>query len=230
MRRFAIILGACLAVLLLGAAARPGQPVPGPVTKHPFKQHVVALAGDSIFATTYLPVPDRLVTRLTTLVCGSRCGQPLEGVVTDHAVGGSRLVGGTSNNLIDLWPSILTSTPRPTTIPVEIGTNDLFGTTDAQFEAAYLQLASQAAAAGEVILPCLITPLNTSAFGAREAQLERLNTWLLGTFGAPFVVDLWTPLLAPGTHDLAAQYDSGDGMHPNAAGVDVMAHAVYARL
>lgn len=230
MKRFVIMLGAALAVLLLGAAGQLGPPPgPGHPVRHNTYQHVYALAGDSIFGSAYLPVQDRMVTQLAGVFAAAEVGDAHPSVVTDHAVGGQRLVGGASNNLIDLWPGILSSSPRPTTIPVEIGTNDLFGSSDQQFEAAYLQLASQAAAAGVTILPCLITPLRQATFGAREPQLERLNAWLVATFGADFVVDLWTPLLQPGTHDLAAAFDSGDGMHPNAAGVAVMARAVYAR-
>lgn len=182
---------------------------------------VVAISGDSIVAESNLAVGDRLVTKLTGLEAGTA-------TVVDRSRGGQRLIDGTDPvNLIDDWAPLLATHPNPTVVFVEVGTDDLYGSPDAGWEAAYTQLDAQAQARGVLLVPMLLTPLNDAANNhyLREPQRGRFNAWLLAHFGAARVLN--TPaVLATANGQLNPLYDFGDGMHLNPAGVDVLANAM----
>lgn len=213
---------------LAPAAAVAVRPAPSAFTGKtalPTYGRVVAISGDSIVAEGNLAVPDRLITKLTGLEGGAA-------TVVDRTRGGQRLVDGTDPiNLIDDWPGLLATHPSPTVVMVEVGTDDLYGSPDADWEAAYTQLDAQAQARGVLLVPMLLTPLNDAANNhyLREPQRNRFNAWLKSHFGVTRVVD--TPaVLALANGQLNPAYDFGDGMHLNAAGVAVLADAMAAHL
>jgi lysophospholipase L1-like esterase len=216
------------AVATVAAGTAPLRGTPGPIARHHSPPHnaVIAVSGDSIVAEGNLPVVDRLVTKLGALE------QAGGNTVVDRTRGGQRLIDGTDPiNLVDDWPGLLISQPAPKIVVTEVGMDDLYGSPDDAWEAAYAQLDSQAMAAGVLLVPCLITPLNDAVGGhdLREPQRGRLNAWLLSYFGAARVVNTQTAL-AGANGQLDPAYDLGDGMHLNAAGVVVLAGAISARL
>lgn len=208
-----------------------GRPAPSSIVR---KNHggTYYTSGDSIMAATYLPIEQRTALLLAAKVCGALCGQPGQPDVRDVSRGGQRLIDGDGHNLIDDWAGELASVPHPTTIVLLIGTDDLYGSPSADWEAAYLQLRDQALASGTRLMPCLITPLvqNERMLYLREAQREDLNAWLRRAFGPGNYVDTEAVLATPGGIGLNPIYDSGDGMHLTAAGVAVLANAIYDRI
>jgi lysophospholipase L1-like esterase len=123
-------------------------------------------------------------------------------------------------------PTVLAASPRPAACFVQGGTNDAgsfasvpLATTIANLTSIYQQLM------GAGILPILLTnpPRTDSPSGARAA-LGKINDWIVryaSANGLP-LVDLWTGLVDPTTGGYLAAYDSGDGIHPNAAGAKQM--------
>jgi hypothetical protein len=211
----------------LGVSRRP-LPAPS-VVVHAGHGGTYGTSGDSTMSDTYLPPEQRAPYLLARRVCGAVCGTAGNGDVIDVSRGGQRLIDGVDHNLVDDWPGILAARSW-TTIFVLIGTDDLYGSPSADWEAAYLQIYNQAAAAGARVVPCLILPLvqNKRQLYLREPQREELNRWIRTTF--PSYVDTEAALAEPGGIGLSPAYDSGDGMHLNAAGVVVLANALYARI
>lgn len=69
---------------------------------------------------------------------------------------------------------------------------------------------------------------NVNYTAGRDAVRQAVNAWIVGS-GVPYV-DLNPVMNTPGSspQTLAAAFDSGDGLHPNAAGALAMAQAVFA--
>ncbi|PPQ74009.1 hypothetical protein CVT24_012616 [Panaeolus cyanescens] len=90
---------------------------------------------------------------------------------------------------------------------------------------AYQQITRDSRAKGFKVFAATITALgSTYTGGSREDQRQRINTWIRtnGTFDA--VVDFDAILRNPDSpSQLQAQYDSGDGLHPNVAGYQAIA-------
>lgn len=129
------------------------------------------------------------------------------------------------------WSRDVLAVPGVRTVIDEGGINDLrLGVSAAALESAQASLVASAHTAGLRILLTTITPCagagscGTSFETARQAY----NTWVRGGgSGADGYVDFATVLggSAAATGILAA-YDSGDHLHPNAAGGAVLANAV----
>ena len=80
-----------------------------------------------------------------------------------------------------------------------------------------------------------VVAMTTLPFGAaaswtagRQTQLDALNTAVMAS-GANIKIDLYTALESP-ADTLNAIYDSGDGIHPNAAGTALMASTIATAL
>jgi lysophospholipase L1-like esterase len=110
-----------------------------------------------------------------------------------------------------------------------IGVNDIgFDATAEEIIAGYQQVLAQTHAQGLPIFGATITPFGGSFLDTpqREAVRQAVNDWVLG---APFdgVFDFAAALADPADPSaLAAQFDSGDGLHPNDAGCQALADAV----
>jgi len=97
------------------------------------------------------------------------------------------------------------------------GGNDLEGgVAIATVQSNYRNIYNQLVKNGRTIYHCKPTPRDAYDF-------TTWNAWLDSNFTN--VIDTWTPLKGVGT-DLGATYDSGDGIHPNAAGHTAMSNAV----
>lgn len=118
--------------------------------------------------------------------------------------------------------------PGATDLIVHIGSNDLrMGVPGATVTRHFQHLSSRVKKTyrrvfGTTILPGAYTP-------AQEAQRQSVNSWIreqgLQWFDAVF--DFATPMTSPDDPGLLnPKYDSGDGIHPNDDGYQVMAEAV----
>lgn len=113
---------------------------------------------------------------------------------------------------------------RPGKFFLMIGGNDLvFGTSLASTQTNYSGLVTYLKTLGSEVVHFLATPRNSIDF-------TTWNAWITSTFGGTdLVIDVFTPLLGAGT-GLNAAYDSGDGTHPNQAGMDLIASTAIAAL
>ena len=116
-----------------------------------------------------------------------------------------------------------------------LGTNDLwFGATAQQVIAGLQQAITMAHSAGVRIYGVTLLPREAGPepwSPAQQAELEQVNQWILtsGSFDgtlnfATAVADIYNGTCSP--TGMFPPYDSGDHLHPNAAGETAMANAV----
>lgn len=116
----------------------------------------------------------------------------------------------------------------PSLCVIQGGVNDLANATEsklATMQSAVISMVNKANTAG--ITPILINvgPWSGSATWteARQGYTDEYNAWLNAycAGSALVIVDIYSAL-GGGSTSLAAQYDSGDGLHPNATGYSVI--------
>lgn len=96
--------------------------------------------------------------------------------------------------------------------------------------AAYAQIVTRAHAAGIRVIGTTITPFGGSGYGrakANETDRQKINAWILtpGHFDA--VVDFAKVIADPqDPTKIAAQFDSGDHLHPSPAGYNAMGKSI----
>jgi lysophospholipase L1-like esterase len=126
-----------------------------------------------------------------------------------------------TSNSVSVLPEILAH--QPGTAILMIGGNDLlFGYPTAQWQLQYSNLVAQLQANGVKVKHCLNTPRNNT-------DLRPLNNWITNNYPAADIIDTWTPLLQ-GTYMLNPAFDSGDGLHPNDAGHQLIGQIISSRL
>ena len=113
----------------------------------------------------------------------------------------------------------------------EVRTREMHATLVADLISAYRQMILRAHGQGVKVIGCTITPYVGSDYyhpdAASEADRVALNTWIRtsGLFDA--VVDFDKIVRDPAHPErMIAAYDSGDHLHPSAAGYKVMANAI----
>lgn len=115
-----------------------------------------------------------------------------------------------------------------TDLIVHIGSNDLrFGVSAATLIEAFQQVAKRARQTYQKVFGTTILPGGYSP--EQATQLQMVNTWMLehGNEWFDAIFDFATPLRSPENEALLnPAYDSGDGMHPNDEGYQLMAAAV----
>jgi len=143
--------------------------------------------------------------------------------------------GGGPPGIQRLTDDVLTL-PGISTVVLFLGTNDLFfGATPQDLIAGYQEAARDAHAAGVKIVGVTLLPrLGSERWTpARQAELATVNQWLLSNHVLDGVIDLATTTAdmyngACRPTALFPPYDSGDHLHPDAAGDVAMADAVPA--
>jgi lysophospholipase L1-like esterase len=93
----------------------------------------------------------------------------------------------------------------------------------------YEQMIALAHAAGVKIFGATLTPFEGARYWtpANEAKREAVNRWILTSGQFDGVIDFATAVADPADPErLAPRYDSGDHLHPNAAGYLAMADAI----
>jgi lysophospholipase L1-like esterase len=128
---------------------------------------------------------------------------------------------GYGPSLLDTWgPEVVNATPRPTTVVVEIGTNDLGnGATAAQVEAGFDQLIKSAP--GIRVIIGTIPPRGVTP--TWDPVRQAVNAWIRSNYGAN-VAD-FDAALTNGASAMRAEADY-DGVHPNVYGQADMAYCV----
>lgn len=227
-------------VLLSGAAVLPSPRGPAPhatfLPSPRVPRQIVPLSdtaypmfiGDSLTAGTgtWQPARDAFPVRWTDRACGQSVS--CRNRVLRSGIGGSCLVVtcGATPALTELWESVvLSAVPRPTTVIVEIGVNDLFeGITLDQYAVAYTYLMTSGSAAGIRVLLMTIPPTTIEWPWHTEHNPLRqsVNGWLRSHFGMPHLIDIDAGLRVgtSGDADPCFYYinGAGDGLHPNTLG------------
>lgn len=170
--------------------------------------------------------PDYLAARIA----------PLGYAVANQGINGDEVTASSPGlpSIVSRWGDVL-AVPGARTIIDEGGVNDLrLGVSAATLESAQAGLVTQAHTAGLKILLTTITPCaGASSCGTSfETARQAYNTWVRsGASGADGYVDFAVILGGSATATaIQAAYDSGDHLHPNAAGGAVLAGAVNTAL
>jgi len=128
------------------------------------------------------------------------------------------------------------SFPGVGTVIVFLGTNDLyFGATAEQLESGLEQAAAAIHQAGLKAIVVTLTPRMNGQYywtPAQQERLEEVNQWILNNNGvfdgvinfAPVISDTYNGNCQPTA--IFPAYNSGDNLHPNAAGQIAMANSV----
>ena len=193
----------------------------------------VVFVGDSITAGggTWDPANHSFPARWRNRVCG-QVQSCRDRVRVIGNTGGCLVVScGNVPALKDEFQSkVLDLTPKPTTVIVEIGTNDLFmGVTDQQYGQAYQQIMNLGIAAGVKVLIATIPPTTTSwAWHTGHNPLRMgMNGWLRSYYGAANLFDIDAGLRIGSSGDADPNYyylqGVGDGLHPSSWGATCIA-------
>lgn len=170
--------------------------------------------------------------RWRNLACGQ--DQGCRSRVRSVGASGGCLVVSCNNqaSLVDEWlTKAINITPKPTTIIVEIGVNDLFmEVTDQQYGAAYQYLMNTSINAGIKLLIATIPPTTTSWpwHNAHNPLRMAMNGWLRSYYGVANIFDIDAGLRIGSSGDADPNYyyyvqGVGDGLHPSSWGATCIA-------
>jgi lysophospholipase L1-like esterase len=204
----------------------------------PSPAKTIVVAGDSISEGVIAPDtvnhnarwPDFLERRLlvggTTL---SVANAAISGNEVTHDGPLNQLAGGPS--LENRFEGDVLSQPSLGGIIVEEGLNDLaLNTASANQLIAGLQsIAQRAHAAGVPVMIATLTPIGGAFYDSPEAEGGRttVNNWIRSQHVFDAVLDFAAAVQDPSDPaQLAPGYDSGDHLHPNAAGFYAMAQSI----
>lgn len=205
-------------------------------------QGSIVVVGDSItdgFNST-LRWTDALQRRIDALPAAEQRAVVNEGITANaltSVVHTDSASGGGPSGLSRLTRDALDQTGASEVV-LFLGTNDLwFGATGAQVIAGYQQAIAAAHQAGLRIVAVTLLPRASGTYGAwsdaEQAELQQVDNWIRSSGAFDGVLDLATAVgnvyggaCAPA--QMFPAYDSGDHLHPNAAGQTAMADAVEA--
>jgi lysophospholipase L1-like esterase len=178
--------------------------------------------------------PDFLARRLDAIL-----GDRAPGIV-DEGIGGNRVLSGSrcfGQSAVARFERDALSEPGVRAVIVLEGINDIGFAIDpanactipvgrhmtaALIEAGYLRLIAMAHARGIKVYLGTLTPAP-----AREPLRSEVNRWIISSHAADGVINFAAATSAPGDpryYDPA--YNSGDNLHPNDLGYDMMANAI----
>ena len=172
--------------------------------------------------------PNDLATRLNS------AGDTI-GVLNEGISGNTLLAGGSGPTAQSRFQrDVVAQTGVKWVIFADDPINDLTSTNPtpsfSSFQSAYANIISEAHAAGLKIYLATLTPYsNYSGWSsAQETVREQINSWIEGgTTDADGYIDFATPVANPSNPtSIAPAYDFGDGLHPNSAGLQVMANNI----
>jgi lysophospholipase L1-like esterase len=178
--------------------------------------------------------PNYLARRLEAVLGDRAPGVVDEGIAGNRVLSGSRCFG--QSGLARFERDVL-SEPGVRAVIVLEGINDIgfaMGRSDActvpvgrpmtaaRIEAGYLRLIAMAHARDIKIYLGTLTPAP-----AREPLRSEVNRWIMTSHAADGVINFAAATGAPGDpHYYNPEYNSGDDLHPNDLGYDVMANAI----
>jgi len=155
------------------------------------------------------------------------------------ALGGSYTVvnaglnGDQTSGMLNRWRTTYRST-SPTWMPILGGVNDAIGTGSIDsISLNLLTMYEEAQKQGCQIIPMTLTPWKSYASwtAPKGTVTDGVNSWIAwwcGQYGIQYV-DLNGSALNDGSGNLAGAYDSGDHLHPNQAGTDLIETLVRAK-
>jgi len=191
---------------------------------------VVAI-GDSITDGTGTPADTdtRWPNRLAASAAPAGLAVVDEGIVADRVIADISGVPSVTSR----WQRDVLGQPGARTVVDAAGINDVRnGASAAQLEAAQAALVSSAHANGLKIILTTLTPCagDSLCTAAVDAQRQAYNTWVRGSSsGADGFADFDAAVGGSSSGGLPAlnnAYDSGDHLHPNSAGAELLAQAV----
>ncbi|MDA8044157.1 MAG: GDSL-type esterase/lipase family protein [Actinomycetota bacterium] len=200
----------------------------------------IVVVGDSITDgfNASISWTDVLQSRIDMLPVSLRRAVVNEGITANaltSAVHTDALTGGGPSGVSRL-PRDALSQPGVSEVVLALGTNDLwFGATAAEVIAGYTSAIAEAHAAGKRIVGMTLLPRSSSATEywspTDQQELEVVNRWIVGSGAfdglidaATAVADIYNRSCDP--HAMFAPFDSGDHLHPDAAGQTAIADAV----
>lgn len=145
--------------------------------------------------------------------------------IADHGMPGKR-----ADVLVNRVAGMLAN--RGNYAVILVGINDIitFATADA-VKTALQTMYDTAKSTGRTVVAVTCTPFKNYASwdAGRQAVLDEVNAWILNTAtNVDYRVDAYTALEDGGAPDaLLAAYDSGDHLHPSAAGYAALGTAIY---
>jgi lysophospholipase L1-like esterase len=173
--------------------------------------------------------PDRLAARL------AQAGGPRMAVLNEGISGNRVLLDNAGPNLVARFDRDVLAQSGVTHVIVLEGINDI-GQARANPEpsaadliAAHRQLIARAHAHGLRIYGATLTPFQGAAYWTPEGEAKRaaLNEWIRTGKEYDGVIDFDAAVRDPSQPTkFLAQYQSGDNLHPNDAGYQVMANAI----
>jgi lysophospholipase L1-like esterase len=198
----------------VGAHALDGEPEPDPPT--------VWAVGDSI--TAGVGTDDRSAESYPAQL--RSLGHEVEAVGTP---GQCLVVIGCLHKraMTETVDSVLGEARPGDVLVLEAGTNDLGRATDAQLKRGYRAVVRGGEARGVTVIVATIPPRGEAKawlVALTERQRVRINYWLRSRGWT--IADFDARLERRTDHALAPRFDSGDGLHPNAAGALAMARLV----
>jgi lysophospholipase L1-like esterase len=179
----------------------------------------VAAYGDSITDGLFLPVDTS--GRWTDLVQNETGGRL---VVLNYGVSGDQLTGPIAGQLPRRLTTDVLAPAGVSAVVVQLGSNDIAaGVNAGTIVEQYRRIVAKVEAAGESVIVATVPGRGDDLPKGAERQRLLLNQ-ALRTF--PIVADLDAVLTDPQTGSLEARYDIGDHVHPNPAGVAVIARVM----
>lgn len=125
---------------------------------------------------------------------------------------------------------VLPQAQQPPAIPFLPATQEQHDELVNRMIAAYEQIVTRAHAAGIRVIGATITPFGGSFYDhspANEADRQKINQWILAPGHFDAVVDFAKTITDPqDPKKMAAQFDSGDHLHPSPAGYRVMGDSI----
>ncbi len=198
----------------------------------PRRVDAVVAVGDSI-TDGVGTAPDSAARWTDALAADLRGRQGM--VVLNAGISGNTLLGpGPGAPPLRRYDRDVAAAAGVTDVVLNAGTNDIAdGARAADLEAALAAYGDRARRAGKHVVLTTITPSTSGPHGtpAADATRDAVNTWVRthGLEHADAVVDLAAALADPADpRRLASAFDSGDGLHPSAAGYRALATAVAA--
>ncbi|MFI5698135.1 SGNH/GDSL hydrolase family protein [Kribbella sp. NPDC051586] len=205
------------------------------IVEAPRQVETVATLGDSITSSVGTTIdtnrrwPDVLADRYAKLPEPRRLAISNEGISGNRVLGGVAKAGSAGASALARLDKDVLTKPGVRTVLVLEGINDIYaGATTDELLAGYRQLIARVHASGRCIVGGTLTPMGSSFVYTpeKEAVRQAVNTFIRSSHEFDGVADFDAATRDPADPSrLKAEYDGGDGLHPNDAGNKAMGEA-----